>query len=367
MNKTVHDDSRWMRSALMQARFAEGRAAPNPAVGCVLVRDGMLVGSGHTSDGGRPHAETMALSAAGDNTRGATAYVTLEPCSHHGKTPPCADALVAKGIARVVIAMPDPDKRVAGQGIQSLINAGLDVITGVMQDEAEAHLRGYIKQRQKGRPLITVKIASSLDGRIALGDGHSQWITGARARSYAHLLRSRHDAIMTSSGTVRADNPRLTTRLPGYSGPQGLRVVVASDFALPEDSRLIQSHHQGDILLLTSAEQDISTHEGRILTMRVAAKAGNPDLTAIAEELGARGITSVLVEAGGIFTAGLLKENLVDKLIWIRSPGIIGGDGLPSISSMGLENLEAGRMFRRQKSMMIDDDMVEIFTASDPH
>ena len=357
---SVDDDQRWMRAALLQARYALGRTAPNPPVGCVLVKDGVLIGNGHTQDGGRPHAETEAIADAGSAARGATAFVTLEPCAHHGQTPPCAEALVDAGVARVVIACGDPDKRVAGQGVSILTKAGIAVTEGVLKDQAASILSGYFTLRNHHRPRVTVKIASSLDGRIALHDGRSQWITGERTRHFVHLLRSQHDAVMTAMGTVRADNPSLTCRLPGYQGRQPLRVVAASDYDLDPQSHLATSHDQGDVVIYVASDDRQSPHPVDVVKVS-ADHEGMPDLHAILADLGARGIQSVMVEAGGRFVASLLKAGLVDELVWTRSSGLIGGDGLASLASLGLENLSDGRMFKRMKTQFIGDDVIEIF------
>ncbi|MCE2516809.1 MAG: bifunctional diaminohydroxyphosphoribosylaminopyrimidine deaminase/5-amino-6-(5-phosphoribosylamino)uracil reductase RibD [Alphaproteobacteria bacterium] len=351
-----------MRAALLLSRYGLGRTAPNPSVGCVLVKDGVLVGRGRTADGGRPHAETEALSCAKHLAKGATAYVTLEPCAHHGQTPPCAAALIKAGVARVVIAAPDPDARVAGAGVTMLRDAGVEVTEGVLQTEAEAVLAGYLTLRRLRRPAVTVKIASTLDGRIALQDGTSKWITGPRTRAYVHQLRAQHDAVMTASGTVRADDPSLTCRLAGYDAPQPLRVVVSSAFTLSPDSQLATTTDQGPVMVLAADGDPQFKGQDTVTEIPVAAGAdGTPDPVAALETLGGQGITSVLVEAGGRFVASLMKAGVVDQLIWTRSSGVIGGDGLPSLSSLGLDDLAQGRIFRRVKSLIIDDDAIEIF------
>jgi len=357
---SIDDDKRWMRAALLQARYALGRTSPNPPVGCVLVKDGLLVGRGRTQDGGRPHAETEAIADAGEAARGATAYVTLEPCAHHGKTPPCAEALVEAGVSRVVIACGDPDDRVAGQGAAILSHAGVAVTEGVLKAQVASILSGYLTLRNEHRPRVTVKIASSLDGRIALHDGRSQWITGARTRHFVHLLRSQHDAVMTAMGTVRADNPTLTCRLPGYHGRQPLRVVAASRYDLDPQSNLATSRDQGEVLVYVASD-DASSNLNLDVAQVTADQDGRPDLRAILADLGSRGIQSVMVEAGGRFVASLLKSGLVDELVWTRSSGLIGGDGLASLSSLGLDNLSDGRMLKRVKTQCIGDDVIEIF------
>ena len=347
-----------MRAALALARRGEGRTCPNPAVGCVIVRNGCLMGRGWTRPGGRPHAETVALNDAGGTAAGATAYVTLEPCSHHGKTPPCADALISAGISRVVVAITDPDDRVSGQGIERLKAAGIAVTTGVLGDEVASFYAAYIRHRLTGLPLVTIKLATSLDGRIALADGTSQWITSAVSRARVHLMRSRTDAIMTSAATVLADNPTLNCRLPGVEGCQPLRVVVSTGLALDPSGNLRQSLDQGPVLHLHS--DDLAPTDG-IEQIRVAAAGnGKPDLSAVMRALGERGITSVMVEAGGRFAASLIREGLVQRLVWMRSAMLIGHDGLPAIADLGLEKLAEGHDFNRVALYPSGPDTVEV-------
>src|SRR5579872_6272521 len=227
-----------MRASLGLARRGLGNTWPNPAVGCVLVREGRVVGRGWTQAGGRPHAEAEALARAGRAARGATAYVTLEPCSHHGKTPPCAEALIAAGIARVVAAIEDPDPRVSGRGIARLKEAGITVETGPCADEAVELNAGFLCRVKHGRPLVTLKLATSLDGRIATASGESRWITGAAARERAHLLRATQDAVLVGTGTALADDPQLTCRLPGLEDRSPVRVVIDRNLRLPATLRL---------------------------------------------------------------------------------------------------------------------------------
>ena len=352
------DDHRWMRAALALARRGEGRTCPNPAVGCVIVRNGCLMGRGWTRPGGRPHAETVALNDAGGTAAGATAYVTLEPCSHHGKTPPCADALISAGISRVVVAITDPDDRVSGQGIERLKAAGITVTTGVLGVEVASFYAAYIRHRLTGLPLVTIKLATSLDGRIALADGTSQWITSAVSRARVHLMRSRTDAIMTSAATVLVDNPTLNCRLPGVEGCQPLRVVVSTGLALDPSGNLRQSLDQGPVLHLHS--DDLAPTDG-IEQIRVAAAGnGKPDLSAVMRALGESGITSVMVEAGGRFAASLIREGLVQRLVWMRSAMLIGHDGLPAIADLGLEKLAEGHDFKRVALYPSGPDTVEV-------
>ncbi len=355
-SKTV--DERWMRAALMQARFGQGQTSPNPSVGCVIVdASGVLAGRGYTAVGGRPHAETVALTEAGKKAQNGTAYVTLEPCAHHGETPPCAAALIAAGVKRVVAACLDPDPRVAGKGMEMLRNAGIETQTGVLGGEAALSLSGYFTLRQSGQPKTILKIASSLDGQIALANGCSQWITSPQARRYGHEIRSRVDAILTSSGTVRADNPCLTVRLSGYPARQPIRAVVGRAFDLKPESHLALS---ADKVLFYSCSAGAKAASS-VEEISVAADAGGyPDLKQVFADLGGRGISSVLVESGGKFAASLLQAGLVDEIIWLRSSAIIGGDGLSAFGSLGLTDLAASPVFTRRALQMIGDDVVEI-------
>lgn len=245
MSIDAEDDARWMRAALALARRGIGRTAPNPAVGCVLVRDGRLLGRGWTKPGGRPHAERVALDQAAaqfgpDAARGATAYVTLEPCAHHGRTPPCADALVASGVARVVACLTDPDPRVQGRGFARLREAGIATECGLMAAEAAEINAGFLMRHRLGRPWLTLKMAASLDGRIATASGESRWITGPQARARVHLMRARADAILVGAGTLRADDPALDVRLPGLAEAAPLPVLLDPRLTLPPESRLAQ-------------------------------------------------------------------------------------------------------------------------------
>src|SRR5512134_1017521 len=235
---TGDEDAHWMGVALTLARRGLGNTWPNPSVGCVLVRDGRVVGRGWTQPGGRPHAETEALRRAGDLARGATAYVTLEPCSHHGRTPPCCNALIAAGVARVVCAMRDPDPRVDGRGFARLREAGIEVVEGLLEAEAQALNAGFARRIREGRPFVTLKLATTLDGRIATARGESRWITGPEARREAHALRARHDAILVGSGTAVSDDPDLSCRLPGAAPVKSLRVIADARLRTPPTAQV---------------------------------------------------------------------------------------------------------------------------------
>ncbi|WP_339948679.1 bifunctional diaminohydroxyphosphoribosylaminopyrimidine deaminase/5-amino-6-(5-phosphoribosylamino)uracil reductase RibD [uncultured Albimonas sp.] len=355
-------DLRWMRAALTMARRAVGRTAPNPAVGCVLVRDGVLLGRGFTQPSGRPHAETVALAQAAalfgpDAARGATAYVTLEPCAHHGRTPPCADALVAAGVARVVAAAGDPDPRVDGRGFARLRAAGVAVETGVLAAEAEAMNAGFLSRHRRGRPWLTLKLATSLDGRIATGSGDSKWITGAQARARVHLMRAEHDAILVGAGTVRADDPSLDVRLPGLEDRSPLPVIFDPRLSLSSGARLGAGARPALILHLPAGAPDGPDPDrevelrGRGLTLQAipAAPGGAPallDPTAALEALAAAGVTRAFCEGGGRLAGALLAAGLVDELALFSGGAAIGAEGLPSLGPLGLDLLADAPRFR---------------------
>jgi diaminohydroxyphosphoribosylaminopyrimidine deaminase/5-amino-6-(5-phosphoribosylamino)uracil reductase len=355
-----------MRMAIGLARRGLGNCWPNPAVGCVLVKDGAVVGRGWTQPGGRPHAETEALARAGAAARGATAYVSLEPCSHHGRTPPCADALVAAGVRRVVVAEQDPDPRVNGGGLKALRAAGIEVEIGVAAAEAAEVNAGFVTRVRTGRPLVTLKVATSLDGRIATRTGNSQWITGERARAAAHGLRARHDAIMVGAGTAIADDPALTCRLPGYDGRQPVRIVVAGRRVLPESLRVVAGARQMPtwVVLPDAADRDADAVYARsgVETLRVGADGdGGADLGQAMLALGGRGLTRLLVEGGGRLAAGLVRRGLVDRVVWFRSATAIGGDGLPVLAALGVDALDAAPRFVRLSYRALGDDVMETF------
>lgn len=325
----MNPDTRNMRHALTLAARGLGRVAPNPAVGCVIVAsDGRVVGRGWTQDGGRPHAETMALAQAGEAARGATAYVTLEPCAHFGKTPPCADALIAAGVSRVVCAVEDPDPRVKGQGFAKLRAAGIDVVTNVMEAEAAAFNQGFFLRIRENRPLVTLKIAQSADHKTVPPPGASQWITGEEARRYAHLLRVQHDAILVGMGTVIADNPALTVRLPGLEKYSPLRVVLAGKRSIPGGAKL--------------AAPDTMVFDG--------------DIPALLHALAGRGVTRLLVEGGATVFAAFLAAGFADRLALFTAPVVLGDAGGGAVP-----NLAESPDFMRVNRRFLGVDTLESF------
>jgi len=351
-----------MRAALSLARRGLGRVWPNPAVGCVILdRSGIVVGRGVTQPGGRPHAEAEALRQAGAAARGGTAYVTLEPCAHHGKTPPCAEALIAAGIARCVVALQDPDPRVAGGGIEKLKQAGCTVEQGLLRDEAHEVTAGFLSRVEQGRPLVTLKLATTLDGRIATRSGQSQWITGSEARQYGHLLRATHDAILVGSGTALADNPSLTCRLPGLADRSPVRVVLDRRLRLPLDSDLAQTARDVPVWLVTGDQHtDARLGAYRDLGVEVLALA-NPEPREILAALGQRGLTRLLVEGGSQVAAAFLRAKLVDRLAWLRAAGILGGDGLPAVGDLALDQLADMQRFQLSSAQRLGGDYLETY------
>lgn len=355
-----------MRAALALAARGLGHVWPNPTVGCVLVAsNGRVAGRGWTQAGGRPHAETEALARAGAAARGATAYVTLEPCAHHGKTPPCAEALIAAGIARAVVAVQDPDPRVSGRGIAQLKEAGIAVEVGLLEREAAALNAGFFTRIELGRPLVALKLASTLDGRIATATGESRWITGPEARAQAHRLRAEHDALLVGGATVIADDPDLTCRLPGLASRSPVRVVLVGSGAVPPTAKLVATARRHPTWFLCVAGEGallaVLVGEGVEAVEVEAGADGRPDIKAAVMALGRRGITRLLVEGGGRLAATLLDADLVDRLYWFHAPGVIGGDGIPAIGKLGARELAALPRFERTGLQPAGDDIMETY------
>ena len=356
-----------MRAALALARRGLGMVWPNPAVGCVIVNGGRIVGRGWTQPGGRPHAETEALARAGAAARGATAYATLEPCCHWGRTPPCTDALIAAGIARVVGAFEDPDPRVAGGGAARLREAGIAVATGLCAAEAAEINAGFFCREKLGRPLVTLKLATSLDGRIATATGESRWITGAPARACAHLLRATHDAVLVGTGTVLADDPQLTCRLPGLEHHSPVRIALDRHLRLPAGARLCGSAKRTDLAAdaaeADQARQQALRHAGVEVITVDPDPLGQIDLASALATLGQRGLTRLLVEGGGRLAAALLRAGLVDRLVWLHAPSLLGGDGLPAVGALGLTALAEAPRFDRLSAETVGADLLSVYRA----
>lgn len=361
-------DRRMMRAALALARRGLGNVWPNPAVGCVIVKDGHVVGRGWTGSGGRPHAETEALRRAGDKARGAAAFVSLEPCCHWGQTPPCAQALAAAGVSRVVAALEDPDPRVAGGGLARLREAGIAVESGLLAEEAAETNAGFLMRVRKGRPLVTLKLATSLDGRIATASGESRWLTGARARERAHWLRAEHDAVMVGTGTVLADDPQLTCRLPGLGDRSPVRVVLDRHLRLPRSVRVFAEARAVPSWVLTLPTADPARRQAlaeagvKVIEVEGAGEGGF-DLAAVLAALGSQGLTRLLVEGGGRLAAALLRARLVDRLLWFHAPKILGGDAIAAVAPLGIPALAEAPLFERVAVETLGEDVLTTWRA----
>ncbi len=353
-------DARFMALALSLGRRGQGRCWPNPAVGCVIVKDGVIVGRGRTADGGRPHAETQALIQAGGAAKGATAYVTLEPCSHQGQTPPCAKALINSGISRCVVALGDPDPRVNGRGIAMLRAAGIDVGVGLCADQAADDLAGYVSRTTASRPFLTLKLATTIDGRIATATGDSQWITGPQARRAVHAMRARHDAVMVGGGTARADDPMLDVRDMG-ADRQPVRVVLSRDLNLPLDGKLALSARTQPLWLCHGAGADATPWQA--LGARTL-DCGDMKITRVLNGLAAQGLTSIYCEGGAALAADLVAHGVVDALIAFTGGRLIGLDGLGAVGLQGAEKLNDAPAYQLTDVTRLGPDVMARWTPT---
>lgn len=340
-------DQHFLRHALRIGARHLGRTWPNPSVGCVLVKNDQVIATGVTAETGRPHAETEALARAGSEARGATAYVTLEPCAHHGQTPPCAQALIDAGIARVVIACEDPDSRVAGKGALMLKQAGIDVVELQMPEAARFH-RGFFRRTHHQLPYVAMKLATSLDAQMADHTGGSQWITGELARQHGHGIRAQMDAVISGIGTVLADDPRLTARLPGIDHHRLVRVVCDRHLRLPLESQLVRSAEQQAVWLITTSSgveeqashaNDLRERGVNLYVLEDQALYPKNILHALAEA----GLTRVLVEAGPALSTAFLAAACVDTLYWYRAPILLGSGGTAALGDLPTQVASAAR------------------------
>ncbi len=362
-------DLRFMRLAIALGRRGLGRVWPNPAVGCVIVKEGVILGRGWTQAGGRPHAETVALAQAGSAARGATAYVSLEPCAHHGRTPPCAAALATAGIARVVTPLTDPDPRVAGRGHAMLRRASIEVTEGLAAAEAEGAHAGFLLRLREGRPLVTLKLALTLDGRIATSAGTSRWITGPEARRRVHLMRANHDAVLIGAGTARADDPDLRVRELGTDW-QPVRIVADSRLGLTVNSRLGRSLDLAPVWLLHGARAAPATraawHRLGAETVECATDPmGRLDMGDALTRLGARGVTRVFCEGGGGLGASLMRSGLVDELVVFSAGHAFGADGTAGLAAMGVAAIGA-RPFGLVEATRCGADLMHRWRRANP-
>ena len=355
-------DARFMAAAIALARRGLGLCAPNPTVGALIVNNGVIAGRGWTKPGGRPHAETEALCEAGERSRGATLYVTLEPCSHHGLTPPCAEAIVKAGVARIVSAIRDPDPRVAGRGYRLLKDAGVDVVAGVCAEAALRANLGHVLRVTEGRPMVALKLALTADGFAAGSSGEPRLaITGALANIYVHLLRSMHDAILIGSGTMLADDPRLNVRLPGLEARKPLRVALDSDLKLSPDSRFAKAAAVYPTLVV-AGEGAPAANERRLRAAGVATApvrrdaTGQPDLGAALELLAARGITRVFCEGGPILANALIARGLADEVILLTSAKFLARQACAGLSAESRNALADPRRYRSVEQRVLGED-----------
>lgn len=354
-------DIQHMQHALRLAARGIGMTAPNPSVGCIIVKDGQIIGRGWTAQGGRPHAETIALEQAGNLAKGATMYVTLEPCAHQGQTAPCVDAIIKAGISRIVIGCADEDARVAGKGIAALQQAGIKVVLGMGEKEARASHEGFFTRLTHGQSLVNLKIATSLDGKIAHPAGAPRWITSEQARMHGHMLRAEHDAIVTGIGTALTDNPALTCRIPGLEHRSPVRVVLDSTLLLPENFTLVSSAKETPTWIITTKRAP------REKAKQLEAK-GVTIITVPGERIGfeqavhllaEHGMNHVLLEAGTALTTSALASGLVSSLYWFRSPQVIGDKGKPAFASPTIER--EIKSFQRIDIVPLKEDVLEIY------
>ena len=332
-------DEKFISYALNLAKKNLGLTAPNPVVGCVIVKDGQIISSGVTAKNGRPHAEKIAIEKISNKEilKGAEIYVTLEPCSHFGKTSPCADEIIKYQFKKVVIATQDPDHRVNGNGIKKIQEAGIEIVCGILEKEAREINRGFFKSRTSGLPFVTLKIATSLDGKIATKNFDSKWITGEKAREFSHILRAKNDAIIVGANTVRKDNPSLDCRITGLEEYSPKPVIISNKSDFSSDLKLFQNPQNPPIIL-----------GGKI--------------TDILKKLCADGFNSVLVEGGQNVATQFLVENLVDELVWIRNKKIIGNDGIASIGELGFSSInEVLNKFAKVEIRELEEDLIEIY------
>lgn len=341
------EDERFMREALRHARKGIGRTSPNPAVGAVIVRQGRVVATGYHRKAGGPHAEAEAIRALKGPARpGDVLYVTLEPCNHHGRTPPCTRAVLNAGIGRVVVGMRDPNPNVAGNGCAFLESRGVEVRTGVLEKDCRALNEAFIKHVATGRPFVIAKTASTLDGWTATATGHSRWVTNEQSRRFVHRLRDRCDAVLVGVGTVLADDPSLTTRLAGRRGRDPIRVIVDTRFRTPEQSKVLHSESVAETLIVVAEGLNISRLEAiserdGVAVVRCPEGEGGLDLSALLDILGAKGIMSLLVEGGAAIMGSMMRHRLLDKVYMFKAPKLLcGNDGVPVAAGPGAGSMD---------------------------
>lgn len=353
-----------MALALSLGRRGLGRTWPNPAVGCVIVADGRVIGRGFTQPGGRPHAETEALAQAGAHARGADVYVSLEPCAHEGRTGSCAKALIEAQVGRVFVAATDPDPRVNGSGMAMLEQAGIKVVQGICENQARRDNAGFFARVELDRPFLTLKLANSFDGRIATGTGESQWITGSHARRSVHAMRARHDAVIVGGGTARKDNPALTVRSLGTEW-QPTRVVVSRRLDVPLMGNLARTAHEVPVILCHGHDADpalIQTWQDLGATLKPCQSTGTQlDPVDVLRQLARHGLTRLFCEGGSALAASLLEADLVDELVGYSAGVVIGAEGLPSVGALGLSHLSDAPRFELARYERIAGDVLHVW------
>ncbi len=351
----------WMREALAEARHAVGRTHPNPAVGAVVVRDGQIVGRGHTAPAGGPHAEVRAIADAGPRAAGADLFTTLEPCDHHGRTPPCTEAILAAGVARVFAGSSDPNPLVDGRGVRRLRGLGMPVWTGVLAAETDALNRPFFKAMRAGFPWVTLKAAVSLDGKLATASGDSRWVTGEAARAEVHRIRNVVDAVLVGSGTVRADDPALTTRLPEGGGRDPLRVVLDSGLQLSPQRQLFHLTSSARTLLVhvegQGTERAVALEAVGAELLSVPGRPGAVDLEAVLRQLLRRDVLHLLVEGGPTVFAAFIRAGLADEVVLHLAPRLLGGDALSWLGPLSVDRMDGARRVRVESVRSLDEDL----------
>jgi diaminohydroxyphosphoribosylaminopyrimidine deaminase/5-amino-6-(5-phosphoribosylamino)uracil reductase len=357
----LKQDEIFMQRALDLAAKAVGRTSPNPAVGAVIVRGGRVIGEGFHHRAGLPHAEIEALREVKGSAKGATLYVNLEPCSHHGRTPPCAEAVLEAEFKRVVIGMVDPNPLVRGRGIRRLRRAGVEVRTGVLRERCERLNEDFATFVQTGRPMVTLKLAASLDGRIATANGDSKWISGELSRRLVHEMRNRVDAILVGAGTVRADDPQLTCRLRGGRDP--LRVILDGRLSISPTARVCTQISSAKTLVVTTESNRLNRKRDElekkgVEVLGLPGEGGRVRFLPLLQELGRRGLKHLMIEGGGQVAAAALKESVVDKVLFFYGPKLLGGEGLPMVGPLGVDRVAAGLKLHTIELHQLRDDVL---------
>ncbi|HET7393617.1 MAG TPA: bifunctional diaminohydroxyphosphoribosylaminopyrimidine deaminase/5-amino-6-(5-phosphoribosylamino)uracil reductase RibD [Candidatus Binatia bacterium] len=357
-----HDqiDRRYMRMACRLAEKAAGRTSPNPMVGAVLVRDGKIIGSGFHPFAGGDHAEIVALKKAGNKANGGTLYINLEPCNHYGRTPPCTGSLIAAGVKEVVVGMEDPNPLVSGKGLRALARAGIKVRTGVLHEECRVLNEAFTKLITRGVPFVTLKLAASLDGKIATATGDARWISCEESRATVHLLRNKYDAVVVGAGTIIADNPQLTCRISGGRDPW--RIILDARLRIPLNAEFLRRRGNDKNIIVTSDTAPV----GKIRALenlgatvwRLPARDGAVRWLPLLRKLAKIGIASVLIEGGATTAAGALKEKMVDKMLLFYAPKLLGGDGRYMIDSLGIEHIKQSVMLQNLKVQKSGADLL---------